>query len=59
MEQRTLSIESDAKELRVAQGPEVRAAMLTLMADAVLAVHRAHRARERDAEEQRDDDDRA
>lgn len=56
MEQTTLSIESDATELRVAQEPEVRAAMLTLMADAILAVHRAHRARERHGEEQRDDD---
>jgi len=51
-----LSIEREAKEPRVAQEPRLRAAMLTLMAEAILAVHRAHRARERDGEEQRDDD---
>lgn len=56
MKQTMLSIEREAKEPRVAQEPRLRAAMLTLMAEAILAVHRAHRARERDGEEQRDDD---
>jgi len=56
VKQTTLSIESDAKELGVAQEPKVRAVMLTLMAEAILAVHRAHRARERNGEERHDDD---
>jgi hypothetical protein len=56
VEQTKLTIESAPPDARVAQNAEVRAAMLELMADAIVAVHRAHRTRERDAEEQRDDD---
>jgi hypothetical protein len=56
VEQTTLSIQGDAEELRVPQEPRLRATMLTLMADAILAVHRAHHARTRAGEEERDDD---
>lgn len=56
MEQTTLSIEREHPHAGVTQEPDVRAATLKLMADAILAVHRVHRAGERDAEEVRDDD---
>ncbi len=56
MEQTTLSIESEPPHAVVAQRPDVRAVLLELMASAILTVHRAHHAREREREEGLDDD---